>query len=254
MKTLSISKKIGKSRNALYKGSGLSWVTILYYCLVLLMVGVCVGASLDKSSVEDGDMFTMLIAQVIWMSLFVYFYRAVLPTQFSAKQRAAFKGNGSISEVFVQFPVTKKDCIKVSLMEWMKCSVPSIVLGIYLCIATMIFDYLSVQKGAIGFMVLMIIISTCFVEFISIISVNSKKDIKTKLYVILFILYFALIISSTFLAMMSFMEKFYDLFKAFSGPIGICLLILVIPVMYLLTKILILDKTGREAWHYENNV
>ncbi len=253
MKSISAYKKVKKARNALYKGSGLTLMTKFYLGLAILMLGIGVAATLDKSSTETDGLYSIMIVNGIWMSMFCYFFRSVLPNQITPKQRAMAKGNATVSELFVQFPVTKKDCVKVSFNEWVFTSLAPIVFGIYFCVASMVIDYLESEKGEIGFMIMTTVVSLAFVEYSSIIAVNHKKKYKNVLTMILLIFYFILIVSSVFLSKLYFMQSFYSLFKFVAGPVGIAMLILVVPIMALLTKVFVLDTSGKEAWIYEIN-
>ena len=78
-------------------------------------------------------------------------------------------------------------------------------------------------------------------------------EVITISYLIITIFYLILLALCMFISRLSFMDNFYNNFDIFTKFVGLVLLILVVPVMFVLTKILVFNQKGKEAWYYEDN-
>lgn len=251
MKTWSTSKKILKARNAFYKKSGINLSVYIFKIFPIVMLGFVILATTDMKSLHEDGLYSSLLSMVIWMSLIGFLFVAIIPTKINKKMTAISKGNPNLAVSFSHFPITKIDCLKFSFIEWIKFSIIPFLGVIYLCIATMIFDYLEIVKGEIGFMTLLLCISFALSEFMSIGLINTSEKAYKNATIIIYSFYILMLIFGAFLYNISVVSKFINKFEFVAGPIGIVIIILVIPVMYIITKVFVFDRKGKEAWFYE---
>lgn len=249
MKELSSSKKIGKARFALVKTKPYM-VAMIFLILFILLLSVAVIIQMFEDDYSD----TAIIGTSVLSSFLTYSFLAVttvVPRSLSVRQSALIKGNANMYDLFIQFPITKKQLLTKVLKNWALISSIPIVTVLAMCIIPMFYKRAQEINSQIGLIVILTVIILSSIEVIILLLVNCKIHKSTSFKVTYIFVSYAI-----FMFVMTCSDKAWFLksisgFDIFSGIVGVIILLAVIPVMWIITKKFLIDKKGKEAWHYE---
>lgn len=249
MKELSTSKKIGKARYALSKSRSYT-ITII----ILIVFSLIFPAGLIIQMFEKDYSETALIGFGFLSSLYTFnllTITTVVPRCMGMKQRTVAKGNANMYDLFIQFPLTKKQVLTKAFKNWSLLSIISIATAITLCVIPMFYKRAQEVNSQIGFIVVTTVFVLITLEVVTILTSNCKFNRSTPFKVVYFFSLYGIFMFSMLCGDKVWFLKHIGGFDIFSGIVGVIILLCIIPLMWIITKVFLLDKKGKEAWHYE---
>ena len=232
-------KKIAKSQRYLVDSDRKFRFEYLYLIVLAVFTACMILFGFNQPEESDKGNYLMLSQTFIFMM--VAYYSVSMLSGFSTnfKQRNTLKGSSSLNDIFVQFPVTKMQCMMYSFNKWAKASMLSIICLSVVILQVMYIPQLSQFKGEIGFIVLALILMQSYSLFVYSFSYKMKTEIRTVLSYIMILLIFFYMFLSMVLCRFEFIYSMFKCFKAFSGPLGLACLYINIPLMYLIGKLFV---------------
>ena len=249
MKELSLSKKIGKARFALVKTKPYILVIILFTLFMLIL-----SAAIIVQMFEDDYSDIAILGTSILNSFFTYSFltiTTVVPRSLCLRQSALTKGNANMYDLFMQFPITKKQVLIKVFKNWAITSCIPIATGIASCIIPMFYKRAEQVNPQVGLIVILTTVILVALEAITLLLVNNKLHNSTSFKVTCFVVFYVVFMFFLICSDKAWFLKHISGFSIFSGIVGVIILLCIIPVMWIITKVVVLDKKGKEAWHYE---
>ena len=249
MTKVSSSKKIGKAKFALTKTKPYI-ATIIIFLLISLLFPVALIIQMFEDDYSDTAIagFGMMTA---FYSYIVLILTTVIPRCLSAKQNGIIKENANMYDLFMQFPLTKKQVLTKAFKNWAFSSIIPIATSITLCVIPMFYKRAQQINSQVGLVVILTALILATFEIILILTVNNKIHKSTPFKVTYFIVLYAIFMFTMFCGDEQWFLNHINGFDIFSGFVGVVILLAFIPIMWIITKVFLLDKKGKEAWHYE---
>lgn len=249
MKELNSNKKISKARFALTKTKPYI-ATIIIFALFSLLFPVVLIIQMFEDDYSDTALigFGMMTA---FYSYIVLILTTVVPKCLSAKQSAIIKGNANMYDLFMQFPLTKKQVLTKVFRNWAFSSIVPIATTITLCVIPMFYKRAQDVNSQIGLVVILTALVLATTEVFTLLTVNSKIHKSTPFKVTYFIVLYVVFMFSMLCGDKTWFLNHIGGFEIFSGIVGVIILLAFVPLMWIITKLLVIDANGKEAWHYE---
>lgn len=245
---MSSNRKIGKARSYIMNGNRKFKYEYLFILVILMLITSAFFFGIDKTKEYDSGFYLVMSQGSIFLIFSMICSLSIIPTVASKKQQSAIKGSATFSDVFSQLPVTKKQCLNYSFFQWAKISLLPIVGWSIICLQSILLPHLKQYKGEIGFVVFFVILFLASVFFSLLLVSNCSKRMKTVLLTTTLVLMFFFMFLGLFLYRFNFIFNIINKFDFLSGPFGIACLFLIIPVMYIIMRIFVLNKKGKDAW------
>ena len=242
MAEINSNKKIGKARFALLKSK--SYIITI---IILLVCSLVFPAGLIIQMFEDDYSDTALVGfglMTAFFSFSIFAFTTVVPVGISKKQRIAAKGNINMYDLFMQFPLTKKQVLSKAFRLWALSSILPIATTIAVCIIPIFYQKAQVLNSQIGLIVVLDFIVLVTIEAVNILASNYKINSSPPFKITLFISVYIAFMFNVIFGDKSWFLNAISGFDIFSGIVGIIITLCIIPLMWILTKVFLLDKKG----------
>ncbi len=247
-------KKIYRSQNLLLNDGRKFKFQYFFYGIVILLSALFTFICIMNNSGKEFDKGLMLMQswQIIWCSAFLSQTMGIgIMTQDNNVQVAGIKGCLNANEIYKQFPVTKKQCVKFS---YIMTTIMSIFPTIALIIPNVLHifkPYLQGYAGEIGAINLIFVFYNILCMYAIYFCGNKPRKFQKAMQGVYLTIMFVLIVLLMFLSNISVISNFISKFDFLTGILGIVLLIAMFFINYAIGYFTVFRKKAQEAWSYE---